>query len=174
VSSARTAAAIVATAGITLLAAACGGSSAPDSTTDKYAAALSYSHCMRSHGVSNFPDPARGSGGIQISGSQSGMNPQSPTFASARQSCRHLLPHGGEPTHVDRQQALARMLRISRCMRAHGISGFPDPTASPPSDRAGYSSIMSNGGAWLAIPNSIDVGAPAFKQAAPACNLELS
>ncbi|MGH7732797.1 MAG: hypothetical protein ACREOE_03610 [Gemmatimonadales bacterium] len=157
-----------------LLVAACGGSSTVQSTTDKYAAALAYSRCMRSHGVANFPDPTQGAGGIQISGSQSGLSPQSPVLASAKQSCRHLLPEGGEPTHADRRQALARMLRTSRCMRAHGVPSFPDPTASAPSDRAGYSSIMSNGGAWLAIPGSIDLGTPAFKHAAAACALELS
>jgi hypothetical protein len=63
------------------------------------------------------------------------------------------------------------MLRISQCMRAHGISKFPDPTLSPPSKRAGYSEIRSNGVAWLAIPESIDVRSPAFKQAAAACKL---
>ena len=64
------------------------------------------------------------------------------------------------------------MLHISQCMRAHGIPGFPDPTLSPPSSRAGYSAIRSNGVAWLAIPDSIDVRSPAFKQAAAACGFE--
>jgi hypothetical protein len=54
-------------------------------------------------------------------------------------------------------------------MRAHGISGFPDPTLAPPSSRAGYSAIRSNGVAWLAIPDSIDVRSPAFEQAAGVC-----
>ncbi|MGH3431163.1 MAG: hypothetical protein ACRDQZ_26945 [Mycobacteriales bacterium] len=189
----RTAGLIMAMAGLALLASACGGSpgsrvaqlvgstaaattenSTGSGTVDKYAVALAYSRCMRSHGVSNFPDPKQDGGGIQISGSQAGMNPHSPGFASAQESCRHLLPGGGEPTHADQKRALARMLHISRCMRAHGISGFPDPTPSAPSDRAGYSSIMSNGGAWLAIPDSIDLGTPAFNHAAAACNLELS
>jgi hypothetical protein len=59
-------------------------------------------------------------------------------------------------------------------MRGHGIPGFPDPTFSAPSNRAGFSSIMSNDGVWLAIPNSIDVRSPAFARAAAACNLGLS
>ena len=63
------------------------------------------------------------------------------------------------------------MLHISQCMRAQGISGFPDPTLGPPSNRAGYSAIRSNGVAWLAVPDSIDVRSPAFKQAAAACKL---
>ena len=183
------AAVIAGLAGLSLLVSACGGSPASQaaqvaptasstpkgstgpSATGKYAASLAYSRCMRSHGVSDFPDPKQVGGGIQISGSAPGINPQSPLFMSAQQSCRHLLPGGGRPTHAGQQQALARMLHISRCMRAHGISGFPDPTLSPPSSRAGYSRISSNGVAWLAIPDSIDVRSPAFEQAAAACKL---
>jgi hypothetical protein len=177
-------------AGLSLLASACGGapasqaaqlgstgsaasstqkSSTGASATGKYAALLAYSHCMRSHGVPNFPDPKQVGRGIQVSGSRSGINPQAPLFVSAQQSCRHLLPGGGEPIRAEQQRALARMLHISRCMRAHGIPGFPDPTLSPPSSRAGYRAIRSNGVAWLAIPDSIDVRPPAFEQAATAC-----
>lgn len=128
---------------------------------------------MRGHGVPNFPDPKHvAGGGVQISGSGAGINRNSPAFESAQQSCRRLLPGGGQPTHADQQRALARMLHTSQCMRARGISGFPDPTLAPPSNRGGYSDIMSDGVAWLAIPNSIDVRSPAFEQAAAACNLE--
>jgi hypothetical protein len=141
----------------------------------KYAQWLAYSRCMRSHRVPNFPDPKQvAGGGIQISGSQGGMNPDSPLFVSAQQSCRHLLPGGGQPTRAGQQQELARMLHVSRCMRAHRITGFPDPSLSAPSNRAGYSAIMSNDGVWLAIPNSIDMRSPAFDSAAAACNLGLS
>jgi hypothetical protein len=177
-------------AGLSLLATACGGSagshvaqlasptassatrrSAGSATTDKYAASLAYSRCMRAHGLLSFPDPAQVGGEIQISGSRSGVNPQSPLFLSAERSCRHLLPGGGvPPTHVEQQRALARLLRTSQCMRAHGISGFPDPALAPPSSRSGYSAIRSNGIGWLAVPSSIDVRAPAFEQAAAACN----
>ena len=67
-STARTAAGIIAAAGLALLTAACGGS--PSSTgsggsSNAGGAAnqreVAYSHCMRSHGVPNFPDPS-GSG----------------------------------------------------------------------------------------------------------------
>jgi hypothetical protein len=146
------------------------GSAGP-TANGKFAASLSYSRCMRSHGVPNFPDPKQVGDDIQIPGSRSGMNPQSPVFESAQRSCRQLLPGGGQHTHAEQQHALARMLHISQCMRAHDISEFPDPTPSPPSSRAGHSEIMSNGEAWLAIPNSIDVRSLAFERAAVACNL---
>jgi hypothetical protein len=164
-------------ASLSLLASACGGAAASQeqlgSTDHKYAASLAYSHCMRSHGVTNFADPKRVGGGIQVSGSAPGVDPRSPLFTSAQQSCRALLPGGGRPTMAGQQRALALFLHISRCMRAHRISGFPDPTLSAPASRAGYSRISSNGVAWLAIPDSIDVRSPAFDRAAVACHLGL-
>lgn len=158
---------------LSVLAVACGGAPAGN-PTDKYAASLAYSRCMRSHGVRNFPDPKQVGGEIQVSGSAPGMDPRSPLVTSAQQACRHLLPGGSQPTRARQQQALARMLHISQCMRSHGISRFPDPTLSPPSNRADYSDITSNGVAWLAIPESIDVRTPAFKHAASLCSLGLS
>jgi hypothetical protein len=150
----------------------CGSSPTAVTTTGKYAAALAYSHCMRSHGIAGFADPKVVDGGIQISGSRSGLDPASPIFRAAEQACRPKLP-GGRPTESGKQRGLARMLRISRCMRAHGISGFPDPTLTPPADRSKSSAITSNGVAWLAIPASIDVHSPVFRRAADACNLGL-
>ena len=169
---------------LALLAAGCGGGGSPGNhvaqlgagpgAKGKYVASLAYSRCMRSHGVPNFPDPKQVGDGIQIAGSEPGMNPQSPTFESAQHSCKHLLPGGGRPTRAGQQRALARMLHISQCMRAHRISGFPDPTLASPPSRAAYSAVMSNGVAWLAIPDSIDVRSPAFEQAAAAFDLEQS
>jgi hypothetical protein len=151
--------------------AAPGGRAARD---DKYGAWLVYARCMRSHGVPGFPDPTQVGSSIQI-GSARGIDARSPFYVSAQRSCRRLLPGGSlvaDPAH--RQQELARMLRISRCMRAHRISGFPDPTPSPPASRAGYGVVRSDGYAWLAIPGSIDVRSAAFERAADECNLGLS
>jgi hypothetical protein len=156
--------------------AAC-GSSSPTKASDgptgqrKLAGALAFSKCMRSHGVPNFPDPHVSGNSIQILGGGPGIDQQSPAFTSAQQSCEHLLPSGVAPRQQQIAQKLAQLLRISRCMRSHGIPGFPDPTTSPPTSRAGYSAITSNGGAWLAIPSSVDVNSPAFQRAAAACTL---
>ena len=141
--------------------------------TGKFAAELAYSRCMRSHGVPSFPDPKQVGGGIQV-GSASGIDPRSTLYVSAETACAHLLENGGQPTQTARRLELARMLQVSRCMRAHGVSAFPDPTLSQPSGRAGYSSIMSNDGVWLAIPTTIDERSPAFGKAAAACGLGLS
>ena len=120
---------------------------------------------MRANGVPNLPDPT--GGGIQLS---NGINPPSPAFQAARAKCKHLLPGGGPPTGPPSAQAKLAMLKISECMRAHGITGFPDPTTKLPSSPAGYGEAIDRGGVVLAVPSTINVQSPAYQQAASACN----
>jgi hypothetical protein len=58
-------------------------------------------------------------------------------------------------------------------MRAHGVSGFPDPTTKPPTNAQDYSLVEGiggpNGGIFLLVPNTIDVNSPVFKAAGNAC-----
>lgn len=124
---------------------------------------------MRTHGVPAFPDPAPG-GGIHLNPS-SGINPASPSFQSAQANCRKLLPGGGPPQHASEQDKLA-MLKISECMRSHGITGFPDPTTGPPPSPNGNSEVIDRGGVILAIPSTIDSQSPKFKHAAAACGFD--
>jgi hypothetical protein len=146
--------------------AAC-GSSKQSNTSSFHNAALAFAECMRTHGVPNFPDPSTAGGGIQIS-SSSGIKPFSPAFQSAQASCRKLLPGGGPPREASARDK-ARMLQTSQCMRQHGISGFPDPTTSPPTNPAAYRAILGRGGVFVAIPKTIDPQSPAFRQAATVC-----
>jgi hypothetical protein len=131
--------------------------------------ALAFANCMRSHGVPHFPDPSGSGAGVQLLGSSSEIN--SPAFQSGQTSCQHLLPGGGPSSGPPSAQAHAQLLQISECMRRHGISSFPDPRpGSPPSNLGGYSAIIGHGGYLLAIPGSIDMSSPAFRQAATTCN----
>jgi hypothetical protein len=110
-------AAIVAAAGLALLASACGSSgkvagassssaggvfkAAGEGTSadqaqleDEY---LRFARCMRSHGVSDFPDPIIGSGGhpgfsLQ-GGSNSDSNSNNSAFQRAARTCQHFLGH---------------------------------------------------------------------------------
>jgi hypothetical protein len=61
------------------------------------------------------------------------------------------------------------MVHLSECMRAHGVTGFPDPTASPPASPAGFTIAFGRPGAFIAIPQTMDMRSPTFKQAAQAC-----
>lgn len=85
-----------------------------------------FSGCMRKHGVTNFPDP-NSQGEIQF-GSDTGIDPNSPTFKAARSACEKLLPNGGQPTPAQQAQRQQQLLAFSKCMRAHGIKDFPDPS----------------------------------------------
>ena len=88
-------------AGVALLAAACGGGTAPataspgvTNSTDN-ADAGAYTQCMRAHGVPNFPDP--NSQGELFNGAylkQAGVAPDSPQVQAAGSACSHLLPAG--------------------------------------------------------------------------------
>jgi hypothetical protein len=57
------------------------------------------------------------------------------------------------------------MLGISECMRAHGVTGFPDPTTTPPASPSGYSQVIGRGGVFLAVPDTINTGSPVYRQA---------
>jgi len=86
---------------------------------------LKYSNCMRTHGVIDFPEPSS-DGTISVGSTAS----QSPQYPAADETCHKLLPDGGVPTAAQQARSLAHLLKVSACMRAHGISDFPDPTAN--------------------------------------------
>jgi hypothetical protein len=153
--------------------AACGGSASDSTVTGSSAspstnaAFVKFAACMRADGVPDFPDPS-GGGGFHIS-SSSGINPTSPAFQAARSKCRHLLPGVGPPTGPPSAQAKLAALKISQCMRSHGISDFPDPTTKLPSSPAGYGEVLDRDGAVLAVPSTINVQSPGYQRAAAAC-----
>jgi hypothetical protein len=69
------------------------------------AAAIKMADCMRSHGVTNFPDPTvqRGPGGgigigIKMQAtSGGGFDPQSPAYEAANKLCQPILEQAGGP-----------------------------------------------------------------------------
>ena len=102
----------------------------------------------------------------------SGINPSSPAFKAAQAQCAKLLPGGGPGGHgPPSAEAEREMLAMSRCMRAHGVSGFPDPTTTPPSDPGAFSIAMGRGGVFLEVPRTIDPSSPVFQSAAKVCRL---
>jgi hypothetical protein len=156
----------VLTAGVCVVAVAGCGSSGPKPAASSHASSqLAFAECMRSHGVTGFPDPS-GSGGINIAGT--GINPFSPAFKAAQAICKKLLPGGGPGSRQATEQQKQQLVAISKCMRSHGVPGFPDPTTKPPTS-PGYSiiqGIASN--LFLLVPSTINPNSPAFQQAAKA------
>jgi hypothetical protein len=154
---------------------ATGGVAASSSSTGPAAGgsgALAFATCMRANGVPNFPDPTPGHG---LLFSPAGIDLAAPAVKAAQAKCHKLLRNGGPPgpgtqTHAS-TQTLAKLLKIARCMRRHGISEFPDPRTSVPSNvsPAEYSDITDFDGAILLFPVTINLQAPAYKQALAAC-----
>jgi hypothetical protein len=155
------------------LLAACGSTGQPSGTGTGTASAaqggksrdLEFSNCMRSHGVTNFPDPP--ATGLQL---PVGVNAQSPAFKSAQQACKQFEPDNGPPPATsarDRTAALA----FARCMRSDGVPEFPDPSFSPPT---GAPRILFLRGVVFAMPASVDPKSPAFRRAARACGVGLT
>ena len=123
-------------------------------SVDNAADGAKFSACMRKHGVTNFPDPD--AQGVITFGSGRGIDPSSPSFQSARSACEKLLPNGGRPTPQQQARMQQKLLEFSKCMRAHGIEDFPDP---------------SNGGLQVRVhPGSdLDPNNPDLMKAVQAC-----
>jgi hypothetical protein len=138
--------------------AARGSSSASDAATragpansqNLQADALKFARCMRSHGISKFPDPAS-DGQLTITGT--GINVHSPAFEGASNACQSLMPSGaGSPSGQKSDLSAAQALALAKCMRAHDVSNFPDPNA-----------------AGAIPPGTVNLNAPAVKTALQDC-----
>jgi hypothetical protein len=105
---------------------------------------------MRVHGVSNFPDPNNSGQFNKVALAR--LAASTSEFPSAQSSCRHLLP---SPSATQQRQAAAQALHFSQCMRAHGVTNFPDP------DSTGRIPDPASFG--------IDQGSPQFEAANRAC-----
>lgn len=131
------------------------GQSKASASTD---APFRYARCIRSHGVPNFPDPQVTSSPGSTSVRQ--MVPASvantPKFKSAQKACSGLMP--GPGTVAGHQgPGAAVLLAFARCLRGHGLSGFPDPGR----DGQITQQMISAAG--------INLRGPAFLTAARAC-----
>jgi hypothetical protein len=97
--------------------------SATSSGGSAHASTLAYARCMRAHGIADFPDPDA-NGNLGLNGQPgSDLDPNNPAYKAANNACKSLLPAPQAPPTGTR----AQNLRYARCMRAHGISDFPDP-----------------------------------------------
>ena len=154
----------VAATACTVAIAACGSSSSAHTALGGAGVAqgIKFADCMRSHGVPTFPDPGGAGGGVPL--------PQgsSPALEAAVRDCHALEPGGAGPPQATGQQK-ATMLHLSQCMRAHGVTDFPDPVTSFPSTPAGLSLAFGIRGAVIAIPKTIDPQSPRFRHAAKTC-----
>jgi hypothetical protein len=135
--------------GMALLAAGCGGGggSTGASGSSDYQKGLAFAHCMRTHGVPNFPDPLP----------QGGFPQNSLQPGPAMHACQHLLPAIQPISAAQQARVLAHDLKWARCMRARGFPGISDPAVRP------------HGGIVITVPASFDLSSPQAQAAAKAC-----
>lgn len=132
----------------TLALAACGSSTTPTGTTaSNLSSRLAFAKCMRSNGVPNFPDGPSIPDGVA----------QSPAFLKVAHTCRSKLQPGGGPHAGISESTRLSLLHHAECMRAHGVSNYPDPN------------LPSHGPYDFGPPPGINTDAPAFQRAASAC-----
>ncbi len=125
--------------------------------------AVKFAQCMRSNGVSNFPDP-NGSGKLTIDAVANGssVNTNSPAFKQAISACKDLEPAGFTGSKRSSQQQAAA-LNFAQCVRANGVPDFPDslpngplvdtnriPSANQPGGMSALHSAMQKCGAAAA------------------------
>lgn len=140
-------------AGVLLLITACSrpGQASPQSQQQQMQAkALAYARCMRSHGVSDYPDPTFTNGGV--TSSYQG-DPNSPTYKAAQQACKKYQPGPGSMSPQQIAKVKADELQTARCMRTHGFPNFPDP----------------NSQGVIQLPSSIDTTSSTYQSALKTC-----
>jgi hypothetical protein len=114
--------------------------------------AVKFSGCMRSHGLTDFPDPTVGSNGLP---SWSGVSNQAPAYKAAQQVSKQDLPDIGPHTPAEKATANAAALKYSTCMRSDGVPSFPDPNGQ------GLIQINATG--------TLEPSSPQFRKAETAC-----
>jgi hypothetical protein len=106
---------------------------------------------MRSHGVTNFPDPDSQGNFPPLEQQALGLSKHATIVA--QDSCKHLLSKGGgRGTPQQRQQKLTFGLKVAQCLRTHGFPTVPDPSSSS-----------------QPLPRGIDPSSPRFEAAQTAC-----
>jgi hypothetical protein len=133
--------AVILTAVLALLTSACsssGSRSAGAASTS--ASAVAYSTCMRSHGVTNFPDPDSGGQIPKADAQQLGVS--SSQLGAAEVACAHLIPPIGETAEQQQetqcamagdcsqavvQHWMSGLRTLAQCLRSHGEPNWPDP-----------------------------------------------
>jgi hypothetical protein len=125
---------------------------------------LAFSRCMRSRGVSEFPDPPT-TGKLTVPSPQR-LGVTSSQFAAAQSACARLLPSGGTGmTQAEVQQEWNEFRSFTQCIRHHGIPNWPDPTTRSETDKRPIFQIQP------VDPNSpINPDSPQIKTKLHACD----
>jgi hypothetical protein len=89
------------------------------------AASTEFAACLRKEGLTRFPDPPYSAGELNNLGYTKQVVQEYENGACHK----YALAGGWIPTAAENQQHMEQMLAMAKCMRAHGIVGFPDPSS---------------------------------------------
>jgi hypothetical protein len=113
--------------------AACGGSGPSGASTSSITkAGLKFAACVRVHGVPDFPDPPSVTAGATQTDATAPPAPSesAQVVQRAEDECQRYEAAAQGPVVSSAQLAKlkAGALAYARCVRAHGVPNFPDPT----------------------------------------------
>jgi hypothetical protein len=108
------------------------GASANAGTATGRAQAVTFANCMRTNGVSQFPDPDA-SGELTADGiaNNSSVDTNSAAWTKALGACKDLEPAGFTGTKRTAAEQ-ATSLKFAQCIRQNGVADFPDPDPNGP------------------------------------------
>ena len=96
------------------------------------AKAVKFAECMRSNGLSAFPDlDTSGALTIDAVANGSSLNTSSGAFKHALNACQRLEPEGFTGNQRSPQEQKAA-LQFAQCIRDNGVPDFPDPGETDP------------------------------------------
>jgi hypothetical protein len=108
------------------------GGGGGDPTATAHEKGVKFAGCMRSNGVSEFPDPgASGKLTIDAVANGSSLDTSTPAFRQAISACKDLEPAGFMGSKRSSLQQNAA-LKFAQCIRDNGVKDFPDPLPNGP------------------------------------------
>lgn len=134
------------TVGVVLLMTACSGTPSTGSGRSNAGASthspstVAYSACIRSHGVTQFPDPGSAGQIPKADAQQLGVSPSQ--LQAAEHACAQLIPPTGDTAEQQQetqcamagdcsqavvQHWMSGLRTLAQCLRSHGEPSWPDP-----------------------------------------------
>src|SRR5215469_2397744 len=105
------------------------GGGAPGGGTEQTMSVMrQLAHCIRDHGMPGWPDPVIN----PLTGAPDWPQNAPHVPAGIQQACRSVanrLPPDVQQSQPPTATSMQALLRFARCMRSHGVPGWPDPNA---------------------------------------------
>jgi hypothetical protein len=159
---------------LAVVAVACGAGTHQDASTgsgtgsgDRVAALHTAAECLRRHGIANFADPVLGANGQVFTDRRALESAERGAAEAAENACRRELNAANwNPEQLPPAPAVlvAAGVTAARCMRAHGLPNYQDPTASTV-----YTPGHGFGVTAADLPPGADKRTPIVQQAMQSC-----